>query len=252
MMMQRYKLTHTDGFTMIEMIVVLVIAAVLVSVAMQAGTRMIESAKVEATRQKIDRLAFAIAGNPSLRNGEIRSDYGYVGDVGALPPNLDALVSNPGSYSTWKGPYIANQFTQATDDYKKDGWGVAYTYYQDSNLIRSTGSGSIMQRKIAESKNQLLYNSFSGLVTDFSGTPPGTTYKDSITVRLTIPNGTGTTTTKTKKPDLGGYFSLDSIPVGNHSLQIIYSPNNDTLKTTISVEPGSNLYTEYHLAGDYW
>lgn len=241
-----------NGFTMVEMLIVLIIAGVLIGVGMQTGTRMIESAKTESTREEMDRLAFAVAGNPTLRNNGTRADFGYVGDVGTMPTNLDALASNPGSYTTWKGPYVDNQLSQIADDYKRDAWGTLYVYYSDSNFIRSNGSGSIIQRNITEARNYLLYNSFTGVVTDLSGTPPGTVYKDSITLRLTIPNGSGSTTTKTTKPDLGGYFSLDSIPIGNHSLQIIYAPASDTLKRTICIEPGTALTNQFKLSTNYW
>lgn len=42
---------------MVEMLIVLIIAGVLIGVGMQTGTRMVESAKVESTRQEMDRLA---------------------------------------------------------------------------------------------------------------------------------------------------------------------------------------------------
>jgi prepilin-type N-terminal cleavage/methylation domain-containing protein len=253
MSITRFKCLRSQrGISLIEVLVVLIIASILIGVGMQTGTRMIDAAKVEQTREEMDRLAFAVAGNTTLRNNGVRADFGYVGDVGTMPTNLDALLSNPGSYTTWNGPYINNQLSQITDDYKRDAWGTLYVYYNDSNFIRSTGSGSIIQRNITESKNYLLYNAFNGIVTDLYGTPPGTVYKDSITLRLTIPNGSGSTTTKTTKPDLGGYFSLDSIPIGNHSLQIIYSPASDTLKRTICIEPGTTSTNQFKLSANYW
>jgi len=43
-------------------------------------------AGTEETRKEIDRLACAIAGNPELYDNGIRSDFGYIGDTGAMTP----------------------------------------------------------------------------------------------------------------------------------------------------------------------
>src|SRR5512140_2358834 len=116
------------GFTLVELIIAIVLTGILLTVAMRAGLNITQTGRVEETKQKLDALAWAIAGNPNLQTNGIRSDFGYVGDVGSLPANLDALVANPGGYATWRGPYISNRFTQVPDDYKKDAWGTAYTY----------------------------------------------------------------------------------------------------------------------------
>ena len=60
-------------------------------------------------RLDADRLAHAVAGDPDLVAGGTRSDFGYVGDIGALPSDWDDLVTNPG-YSTWNGPYVQDEF----------------------------------------------------------------------------------------------------------------------------------------------
>ena len=67
-------------------------------------------ARTETTIARMDMLARAIAGDPNLISGGVRSDFGYVGDVGALPSNLDQLVTNPG-YSTWGGPYVRDEYS---------------------------------------------------------------------------------------------------------------------------------------------
>ncbi len=235
---------------MIEVIIVVVVAGILISVALRSAGVISETARIEETKQELELLATAIVGNPELENNGVRSDFGYVGDIGAMPPDLDALNSNPGGYSTWNGPYIDNDFSQSIDDYKTDAWGALYVY-SGVNII-SSGSGSDIVRTLGKSVNDFILNQVRGAVFDLDGTPPGPDYKDSVEVRLTIPNGAGGITTKSTTVDAGGYFSFDSIPIGNHDIDIVYLPDNDTLHRFVSVLPASSPYGEYSLAAEAW
>lgn len=228
---------QSAGFTLIELTVALVIAGILATVGMKSLGAIAQTAKVEETKAELDQLAVAIAGNPTLQSGGVRSDFGYVGDVGALPANLSALVTNPGSYATWNGPYIHNGFTEDAADYSTDAWGNSYAL--NSTSISSTGNGSAITRRFAAASSELLLNSIAGVVYDSSGTPPGTTYDDSLAIRIIIPNGSGNTVTKTKTVDPSGYFRFDSIPIGSHQLLAIQTSRNDTLTRRIAVTPGS-------------
>lgn len=224
---------------------------IVAAVALQSGRDVYNAAKVEQTREELDALAEAMTGNPGLQNNGVRSDFGYIGDVGGIPPNLDALHSNPGGYSTWNGPYIENRFSQISDDYKRDAWGANYSF-SGGTTITSSGSGSDIVRRIAGSSSELLQNRVGGNVYDFDGTPPGNTYCDSVSVTVEIPNGAGTMTTKSLSPDAGGYFVFDSIPIGNHTLRIVYQPTSDTISRFVSSPPGSNAFAEYRFASDLW
>lgn len=246
-----YKDLRQKGFTLIEVVLSIVIAGILVTMALRSVVTISETAKVEETKQEMEQLAYGIIGNPELENNGIRTDFGYVGDVGSLPPNLDALFSNPGGYSTWKGPYIKRRFSQITNDYKQDAWGINYSYSGGID-ITSTGSGSNIVRKLANATSDLVINQITGTVLDLDGTSPGDIYKDSVILQLTIPDGAGNILTKTTNPNAGGYFSFDSIPIGNHDLEIIYLPDNDSLKRFVSVLPNSSLYNEYFLGTNVW
>lgn len=249
----KFMIKHIDknGFTLIELVMVIVIIAIVGVIAAQKVSVLINNIRIEETKKEMDQLAIAIVGNPDLENNGVRTSFGYVGDVGAMPANLAALVTNPGSYSTWKGPYIGNAFEQDATDASTDAWGTSYTYSSTGTSITSTGSGSNIIRRFTTSVNHILRNKVTGNVFDINGFPPGPRYKDSVIIDLTIPNGSGSTTIKKDTADIGGYFSFDSIPVGNHAMNIIYKPDNDTLKEFVSVTPNSALYGEYYLAVDF-
>ena len=238
------------GFTLIEMVIVIVISGILITVALKSLSSIHTSSKTEETKQEMESLAYAVVGNPSVSNNGTRTDFGYVGDVGALPANLDALYQNPGGYSTWKGPYVANRFEQMTDDYKRDAWGNLYTY--SGGLTISSIGGGTMIHQLAPAASDLLYNSVTGTICDIDGTPPGLTYRDSLSVVLVYPNGAGGLRTRTAVVDAAGYFSFDSIPIGNQDLKIIYRPQSDTVPRIVSVTPHSAITVACRFSDDFW
>jgi prepilin-type N-terminal cleavage/methylation domain-containing protein len=235
------------GFTLVELVLVVVIIGILVAVAIRPGVQVYNSARTEQTKQEMDDLAFAIAGNPDLQNNGTRSDFGYVGDVGSVPPNLNALVTNTVGYATWYGPYVSRRFMQSPDDYRKDAWGNDYAY--TPGIIITSPAGIV--RRVAMSNDELLRNRVSGVVLDFDGTPPGVD-RDSISVFIRYPDGVGGRRTEVLGVDAGGFFAFDSIPIGNHEIGIVKLPDADTMTQFVSVLPGSSLYREYRLPMDIW
>ena len=241
------------GYTLIELVLVLVIIGVLASVGLKSLGAINQTTRIEETRQEMDHLACAIAGNSSLVSGGSRIDFGYVGDVGSLPPNLDALVSNPGGYATWDGPYLVDDFTSggANTQFKYNAWGAAYTY-SGGVSITSSGGGLTLTKQLAGSISDLLRNQVSVVVTDLDRTPPGAIYSDSIRFVLRVPNGSGSYTNKTRTPRDDGLASFDSVPIGIHELRLIYLPTADTLLRQIIVCPNSDCYLEMSLAENTW
>lgn len=232
--MQQLRIENQRGFTLPELVLVIIIIGIISAVAYREMGSQIETAKFEQTIAEMEQLSYAIAGNPSLYEKGSRSDFGYIGDVGALPPNLDALISNPG-LSTWNGPYISSNVSD--NSYKKDGWDSYYTY--SDTLLRSTGSGSNIDRVIASSSAELLNNSLSGYIVDADNSSPGTK-KDSLQIRLIYPNGSGGYTTSTKYPSADGSFSFSSLPIGHHTIELIYLSQPDTTSLMVTINQGKD------------
>ena len=97
-----------------------------------------------------------------------------------------------------------------------------------------------------------MYRTVCGNVFDSDGTPPGDDFGDSIIVQLTVPDGAGSTVTRSATVDPGGYFEIDSIAVGVHDLKIIYLPGNDTLSNIATLIPAGKHYGVYRLSSDLW
>ncbi|MBD3403505.1 prepilin-type N-terminal cleavage/methylation domain-containing protein [candidate division GN15 bacterium] len=236
------------GYTIIELVIVIIVIGILATVATRTLQPSIDTARYEQTKTELDHLAWAVAGNPLIYDDGARSDFGYVGDVGALPPNLDALVTNPGGFATWDGPYI----DPGKDGvgFKQDAWEVAYTF--TGTAVRSIGSGQTIEKVIAANNSALLANDVRGVVLNADGTIPGATYADSVRLRLLYPDGTGSIGAALTAPSEDGSFSFSGIPVGNHQLELIYVPEDDTVSYTVCVNPGRTTHLELVSPADLW
>jgi prepilin-type N-terminal cleavage/methylation domain-containing protein len=245
-------LNNHYGYTLVEVVVVMLIIGILAAVASNSLMESTETERFEETKHKMDLLAFAVAGNPALLSNGVRSDYGYIGDIGAFPISWDALINNPGGYITWDGPYIQDDFSTGSSSYfNLDGWGIQFsapaTYF-----FTSSGGSSLITRKIANSIDQLLYNRVKLSITDLDFNPPGSLFRDSVAIILIYPNGIGGTAFRSANPDAGGYIEFDSIPIGMHTLKIVFIPQNDTLSKLINIDPGQNYSTEIQYYADIW
>jgi general secretion pathway protein G len=104
----RRGLRRTErGFTLVELLLVLVILALIGSLVLPGIIGKAEGAKVKAASSQIDRLSMAVES--------------YYLDTGKTPDSLDELVEGGGDAAGWNGPYVKKSSLQ-------DPWGRDYVY----------------------------------------------------------------------------------------------------------------------------
>ena len=95
------------GFTLVELLLVLMILALIGGLVLPGIIGKAESAKAKAAASQVNRLAMAVES--------------YYLDTGSTPESLDMLVTESGDVKGWNGPYVKSSLL-------KDPWGREYEY----------------------------------------------------------------------------------------------------------------------------
>jgi len=101
------RLPRTAGFSLIEMLAVIVLIGIVAGIVVQAVGKNVDKGKYGAGKAQVQALA-----------GKIEA---YALDNGSPPARLDDLVSKPGNATNWMGPY-------AKESDLKDPFGHAFQY----------------------------------------------------------------------------------------------------------------------------
>lgn len=139
----------SGGFTLVELVIVIVLLAILAAVAVPRFATMTDSAKIAATKDEMNLLKRAIIGHPAAVSAGAHIERGFEGDVGHPPVTLSELAVKPDSIAAynrltrlgWNGPYIDS----AAGNYLNDAWGTAYVYQPGSRRILSLGGADTIK-----------------------------------------------------------------------------------------------------------
>jgi general secretion pathway protein G len=95
------------GFTLVELLLVLVILALIAGLVLPGIIGKAESAKAKAASSQISRISMSVES--------------FYLDTGNTPSSLEELTNEPSGVTGWNGPYIKNSLL-------KDPWGQPYKY----------------------------------------------------------------------------------------------------------------------------
>ena len=96
-----------SGFTLVELLLVLVILALIAGMVLPGIIGKAESAKAKAASSQISRISMSVES--------------FYLDTGNTPSSLEELVNHPSGVTGWNGPYIKTSLL-------KDPWGQPYQY----------------------------------------------------------------------------------------------------------------------------
>ncbi|MFC1554494.1 prepilin-type N-terminal cleavage/methylation domain-containing protein [candidate division KSB1 bacterium] len=244
------NLKSGKGFTLLELVVVIVILGVLATVAMRSFTAQEATRKFEETLREMDILKKALVGDEEVIQDGYRVDFGYVGDMGGWPPDFDALRVDPGIAGrlNWNGPYVSVDFIDNEEDYKYDAYNQPYVVQQldlngDLDLetyIRSDGAATSII--IADGETNIFNNTVRVFIRDRDGNVPTPGDETNIHVTLSTQNGDS----YAGVVQAGGICEfLNNIPIGNHIISVSHDLlPGETPTRPVSVDPGSNRLIE--------
>ena len=225
---------NRKGFTLIEVVIILVVLSILAAVAVPMALRIFERTAEDTTREEMDNIKKALLGDPRKLQTTFRNDFGYLGDIGCLPSialgGLDRLLTQ-GSLPAWsfdntkqagagwKGPYITGT---PGEDFKKDQLGNDYVYTPVAGAcpltatLASNGPDGLPSTAdditLTITANETTAT-VRGTVKDTAGVGLA-----SIPVEFYSAASNGVLTTTTATTDANGNYSFSSVPFGHRAV----------------------------------
>lgn len=141
-----------SGFTMIEMLMVIVIVGILAGVVIPQFIDMSSEAKTAVTTERMNVIKAAIVGDGRMVSNGKYTKQGYEIHCVGLPTTLTDLITQPGAGTCasvydpftkrgWRGPYVSSTATS----WNQDAWGTALVYYSvgpPARTLRSCGKNA--------------------------------------------------------------------------------------------------------------
>lgn len=235
----RHKVTSKSGFTLIETIAVVAIIGALGATITPLIFHALSNKRETDTVAELKELKKGILGNTEIVTKEVRTDFGYIGDMGSLPTKIEDLYqkgTQPSfTYNAtkktgagWNGPYIDPSLVENLASLKLDAYGNEYIY--STTPFTDTTVGATVSAKITsngqdgatgggDDLNTYIYKpeAFSrvlGILVDNQGNRV-----PSVTVKMNYPSN-GTLTTAIATSDSAGFYEFNNIPYGNRSISV--------------------------------
>lgn len=244
-------MNNRKGFTLIEVVVILTVLAILAAIAVPIALRILQVTAEDATRHEMANLKNAMIGDPRKIQSSFRSDFGFLGDMGRLPANLDELLvrgslpafafeSSKQAGAGWKGPYITGAAAgEAAEAFKTDQWGHNYIY---SDEDFTNADGQLADGKIASAGPDGTFDTADDIVIEILKNETTATVRGkvkdtagaglaAVPVEFYFPVN-GRLTTITANADANGEYVFASVPFGPRSVQakprLVLSPASVT------------------------
>ncbi len=146
----------TDGFTLLELVIVLAILAIVTALATREVAHVQDQRRFESSQRTLESIRDAVLGSPNDRTPDgVRVQGGFVADMGRMPADIEELWTTTASTfqvgpatsgnmapsfedkadpeilvaSGWRGPYLRLPIGAGEP---RDGWGNAFTNWQDT------------------------------------------------------------------------------------------------------------------------
>jgi len=128
------------GFTIIELVIVIVILGLISAYAAPKMIDMVNDTRLNSTKDEMVKIKLAIVGDATAISGGVATSRGYLGDVGSIPSQIQDLLQKPvgvsgwdrtannGLGAGWNGPYIQ------AEEYD-DAWGNPYVLKSDTTIV---------------------------------------------------------------------------------------------------------------------
>ena len=253
------------GFTLVEVIVILVVLSILAAMAVPVALRIFERTAEDTTREEMNNLKKALLGDPQKLQTSFRNDFGFLGDIGCLPttafpaaPALDRL-STQGTYpgwtfdsakqagAGWKGPYITGA---PGEEFTKDQLGNSYVYTPAGGACPLTATlASNGPDGLPSTADDITVTivanettaTIRGTVKNTSGTALA-----GVPVELYYPSNGTLTTSSPATTDASGNYSFTSAPFGARAVNA--NPRLVLVPNSVSVGGAGNAFVTFNVA----